>query len=85
MSEEKQIELKPCPFCGGEANVYEYEAEQAIYDKDTLGFLDIERCERYGCGCPTCGCIIADKTSKQKAIEAWNRRADNEQSNKNDM
>ena len=74
----KETELKPCPFCGGKANVYEYEAEQAIYDKDTLGFLDIERSARYGCGCPVCGCIIADKTSKEQAINAWNRRADNE-------
>lgn len=71
-------ELKPCPFCGGNAEVYEYESEQTIYDADTLGFVDTEYCTKHGVGCPECGCIIAEKTSKQKAIDAWNRRYDND-------
>ena len=73
---ELNSELKPCPFCGGEAEIYAYEAEGATYDKDTLGFVDVEIRTVFGVGCPVCGCIIADKTSEQKAIEAWNRRAE---------
>lgn len=71
-------ELKPCPFCGGEVELYEYESDQTIYDSDTLGYVDTEYRIVYGVGCPECGCIIADKTSIQKAREAWNRRTNDE-------
>lgn len=70
-------ELKPCPFCGGTAQVYTYVEEQAIYDKHTLGFLDTEERTVYGAGCPECGCIVAEKYSEEQAVEAWNRRANN--------
>lgn len=72
------VELKRCPFCGGKAEVYEYEAERAIYDKETLGFVDIDRNTVYGVGCPQCGCIISDKKSEKQAVEYWNRRAEDE-------
>lgn len=70
-------ELKSCPFCGGEAEVYEYEAEHNIYDGHTLGYVDTVYYIKYGCACHECGSMIAEKTSKQKVIEAWNRRIDN--------
>lgn len=62
MSEE---ELKPCPFCGGEAK---------IYDGDTP-FNDI------GCGKDDCPCQIASffeyekDGAKEEAIKAWNTRS----------
>ena len=34
------VELLPCPFCGGKAYTYEYEAERNIYDQSTLGYVD---------------------------------------------
>ena len=71
----KMTELKPCPFCGGEAEVYDYEASQDIYDGQTLGYLDTEYYTAYGCGCAMYGCIIGEKKSEEDAIEAWNRRA----------
>ena len=40
-------ELLPCPFCGGEADTYEYEAEQNIYDPSTLGYVDTEYYTKY--------------------------------------
>ena len=52
-------ELKPCPFCGGVAEI-------------SLLF------GRYGVACSSCqGAIIpCPYQSKEEAIEAWNRRAE---------
>lgn len=54
-------DLKPCPFCGGEA----YVAKRAIH-----GIL-----WWYGCGCKKCrvqyGCLC---DTEEEAIEQWNRR-----------
>lgn len=69
--------MKPCPFCGGRADIYEYECEQNIYDSNTLGYIGTEYAIKYGCGCRVCGCIVAEKMSKQTVIEAWNRRVEN--------
>lgn len=69
-------ELKPCPFCGGDAKTYDYECEEDIYDPDTLGFVDTEYFTRWGCGCETCGAMIPEKHTEAEAIEAWNTRAE---------
>ena len=71
-------ELLPCPFCGGEADTYEYEAERNIYDPSTLGYVDTEYYTKYGVGCPECGCIVAEQTSIEKAITTWNTRTPKE-------
>jgi Lar family restriction alleviation protein len=71
-------ELKPCPFCGGEATLYDYEESRDIYDKETLGYVDTEYFTKYGVDCEFCGCIVADRNSETEAIEAWNRRATDE-------
>lgn len=55
-------ELKPCPFCGSEAYVI-------IRDVDD--WTPWIRCK--GCGVET-DCF----DSAEEAIEAWNRRVDNE-------
>ena len=54
-------ELKPCPFCGGEASL--------DYDFNGIGVT-------YGIHCPECHCAIIDTGtySKDEAITAWNRR-----------
>ena len=57
MSEEK---LKPCPFCGGEASVYE------------TGYM--YSAPQYYICCDECGSGIAVFNTEQDAIEAWNRR-----------
>ena len=58
-------ELKPCPFCGGEAILQE-----------TGGFWCNVICDK--CGAMT-ACIMnnCEYSSKDKAIELWNRRSDN--------
>ncbi len=64
-------ELKPCPFCGGNAHIGEM--------KKAVGF------ERWSVACINRRCIayklhnpfVAKYLSRESAIEAWNRRADN--------
>ena len=70
--------LLNCPFCGGEADTYEYETEQNIYDPSTLGYAGTEYCTKYGVGCLECGCIVAEQMSIEKAITAWNTRTPKE-------
>ena len=70
--------LLNCPFCGGEADTYEYETEQNIYDPSTLGYAGTEYCTKYGVGCRECGCIVAEQMSIEKAITAWNTRTPKE-------
>ena len=63
------MELKPCPFCGGEAVINEIPPHKHTFVNmpDCEGFTYIE--------CTGCGCTIGADTTQQ-AIEAWNRRAD---------
>ncbi len=53
-------DLKPCPFCG--------KYPQTVVDDATE--------EKFGVKCFNCGGMIdAEKDTLQEAIEAWNRRA----------
>lgn len=54
-------ELKPCPFCGGEAKLHEY----------------FEPPDWHECsvGCPACGVtMVVGFYDKDATIEAWNTR-----------
>ena len=53
--------LKPCPFCGGEALLWE-----------------IKDCDCYRVFCTKCPCCMGINLEKDEAIEAWNRRVDDE-------
>ena len=58
-------ELKPCPFCGGEAYINDYEAKH--------GGLS----PRSGNpSCRSCGCSLGYHTTRARAIAAWNTRAE---------
>lgn len=62
---EKLIGLKPCPFCGGEADVIEHR----FYLLDSS----------YGLCCKECKAETYQfYESEEKAIESWNRRAGEE-------
>lgn len=52
--------LKPCPFCGGEA--------QIVVDDETENYFGV-KC--FNCG----GAIYAEKELPRYAIEAWNKRS----------
>lgn len=57
--------LKPCPFCGGKARI--------------VDFMNYDYEKRFEVCCSNMDCFILPHTresaTKQKAIEAWNRRA----------
>ena len=63
-----EIELKPCPFCGGTASVY-YDPKGI---KDTAN-----RHWAYTAVCDKCCATSGLWFSRETATEAWNRRADN--------
>jgi len=52
----KKIDIKPCPFCGGEAKV---------------GLIVST------VNCSKCGATAGEYSVGYKAIEAWNKRAEN--------
>lgn len=58
-------ELKPCPFCGGKAK--KQTVETTILN-DTY----------YGVRCTKCYCGTTGYLNYGYAIQAWNRRTDNE-------
>ena len=55
-----KTELKPCPFCGGEADIWET-------DRVT---------HPYQVMCLTCYCGTDASIDEETAIEAWNRRTE---------
>lgn len=57
----KKIELKPCPFCGGEADL----SDTAVRTKQGKKLWSVE--------CMECG-VILDRESREDALEAWNNR-----------
>ena len=58
------MELKPCPFCGSEALVHKMDR---LTTKDRY-FFKLE--------CKKCG-ACQERQTKEKAIEAWNKRVEN--------
>lgn len=55
-------ELKPCPFCGGQDVFMDFD------ESDGVSWFWV-RCLR-------CGCDLFKETSTEKAVSAWNTRAD---------
>lgn len=54
------VELKPCPFCGG----------NAVVDMDESWYWE------YKAYCALCGVSMEYFETKKEAVEAWNRRVD---------
>ena len=69
VSEQTEQGLKPCPFCGSNVEIQSFEG----FDNKAL----------YIVFCQNCGSRTSfhdrmeNNFSKDKTIEAWNRRADN--------
>ena len=62
------VELKPCPFCGGEAYIDNNRYE--VRNKTLLGITYFVRCSK-------CQVESFEYHSKADAVKAWNRRANN--------
>ena len=66
-------ELKPCPFCGGEASASCERKANYLY-MVSMPIFTIE-CR---VGCEKCGIYFRQNSVRyEEAAEAWNRRADN--------
>lgn len=63
LTPREKVELKPCPFCGGEAWLNDYEAKYSDLPPKS-------RCPQ----CRSCGASLGYLTTPAKATEAWNRR-----------
>lgn len=72
-------ELKPCPFCGGQAELNFASTSFTYTDvfgkAMESGFFYTVKCR----DC-VCGCKIGIYEEPQMAVEAWNRRASDDES-----
>lgn len=75
----EEIELKPCPFCGGTKIFVGSVAEIELMDKYDENYDLYNRQFQAVCDYNVGGCGASSGYYKSKAtaIEAWNRRADN--------
>jgi len=71
-------ELKPCPFCGGQAEL-DFARNTSFTYTDVFG-KTIETGLFYTAKCrdDSCGCKIGVYKEPQMAIEAWNRRVNHD-------
>lgn len=65
----KEIELKPCPFCGSIAIIYPY----LNVEEDFNQYSIICQNEEYECNARIDYCDTKEQ-AKEQAIEQWNRR-----------
>ena len=54
-----------CPFCGGDARAYSYDPYDGYQGDCTVWRVKCLECK-----------LIIQRGTKEKAIEAWNRRAE---------
>lgn len=66
----KETELKPCPFCGGEANLVKRKFKTGFYPSGGTYYVH----------CKQCLITTQPRRKAEDVIEAWNRRTDNERS-----
>lgn len=65
MVTSEEVQLKPCPFCGGKAHVMNMGYPHWIYCED--------------CGAQVHGRVIGEREGVLASVKAWNRRASDEE------
>ena len=60
-----EAELKPCPFCGGVADLINTNSDNWVVCKNRSG----------------CGCALGRYRTVEQAVAAWNERPGEEKSN----
>ena len=70
-------ELKPCPFCGGEAKLADNEFGEPVFDNN-LAQVDFmySAPDAFWVECKDCFAMSGSYNTEEEAIEAWNRRAE---------
>ena len=68
-------ELKPCPFCGGEAREWNNGSMEPIIDENGA-YVDmlISSLDMFGIECERCFCQNIGYATEIEAIKAWNKR-----------
>ena len=80
----KDIELKPCPFCGSrDVRIERITHDAGMSGRIEMAFVQCQKCRATGGKADDWDdhyqTIVQNKTLEDFAIERWNRRADDEQ------
>lgn len=65
-------QLKPCPFCGGRAELYQHTTRLRGRDEPVRGQWSVV-CPTIALACPMT--VTTHTLSKRLAVKAWNRRS----------
>lgn len=68
-----EIELRPCPFCGGKATI-QFSGRSFVYTGKNGEAGDIGLFYTVECNNKFCGCQIGVYEDPMMAVEAWNAR-----------
>lgn len=80
------IELKPCPFCGGEANFTTTRTRVDSHDEiEFVFYIECSECYTHlpqyyaiSCRLDSKGNLVTTRDVREKAIEEWNTRTGEE-------
>jgi Lar family restriction alleviation protein len=82
MEEKQMAELKPCPFCGSNKTAYSIKTATSNYQRIYHAAVYCVKCHSYGARVlihpveRNRVSIERNESYRRKAIEAWNRRAE---------
>ena len=76
----EEIKLKPCPFCGGEAEMDNKLDIEPIIDQNGA-YVDANTYYYEWTGCPKCNIWfnLGEDEPEGTTVEKWNRRANDEE------
>lgn len=78
-------ELKPCPFCGGEAKIVSRSTEVKAVNLGTAEVFSTDILEWCKVKCSECGCSTDRYSNVGGAIKWWNKRAADTSESKDEL